>query len=109
MRICKTLDYIVHTDLHLYLFSKFDYAKSKGIRIRIELTEPITNLPIDSDKYTQLVGVALDEAFETITQSSEKQLLFSMFYKYEELYFIIAYPVYGKSNVTQCIVVKFDK
>lgn len=91
MHICRTLDYIVDTDLHLYLFVKFDNAKSKGIQIEIELTEPITRLPVGSKEYTAIVDLILDNAFGLIADSGDKKLRFYMLYADRELHLVIEY------------------
>lgn len=96
MYVCRTLDYIVNTDLHLYFFVKFDDARSKGIQIEIELTEPIMYLPIDSREYIEIVDLILDNAFEVIAGSSEKKLNFYMFYACGEMHLVIEYSVGGK-------------
>lgn len=93
MRVCRSLDYIVNTDLHLYLFAKFDYAKSKGIKINIELTEPIVHLPIKFKEYIEIIGVLFNNAFEIMAGSIEKELDFYMFYDNEELHLVIKYPI----------------
>lgn len=89
MGVCRTLDYIVNTDLHLFLFVKFDYARSKGIQIEIELTEPITHLPIDSKEYIEVIDLVLDNAFKMIMESTEKKLNFYMFHIDKELHLVL--------------------
>lgn len=95
MRVCKTLDYIVNTDLHLYLFQKFEYAKAKGIEIEITLTDFITNLPED---YIEVLDLLLDNAFDSISEFHEKVLSLHMHYVSEKLYCIIHYPAYKSSK-----------
>lgn len=94
MRVCRTLDYIVNTDLHLYLFVKFENARSEGLQIEIELTEPITRLPIDSKEYLEIVDLILDYAFRSIVESTDKKLKFYMFYTDKELHLVIQYAFY---------------
>lgn len=96
MCICRTLDYIVNTDLHLYLFVKFDDARSKGIQVEIGLTEPVMYLPIDSREYIKILDLILDDAFEVIAGSSKKKLNFYMFYACGEIHFVIEYSANGK-------------
>ena len=94
MFVCRTLDYIVNTDLHVFLFVKFDYAKNKGIKVNIELTEPIVHLPINSKEYIEIIGILLNNAFEIMAGHIEKELDFCMFYANEELHLIIKYPAF---------------
>jgi len=91
MHVCRTLDYIVNTDLHLYFFIKFDEARSKGIQVEIELTEPIMYLPIDSKEYINIVDLVLDDVIEGIAGSSEKKLNFYIFYACGEMHLVIEY------------------
>lgn len=94
MSVCRNLDYIVNTDLHLCLFVKFDYAKNKGIKINIELTEPIVHLPINCKEYIEIIGILLNNAFEIMAGHIEKELDFCMFYANEELHLVIKYPAF---------------
>lgn len=92
MHICKTLDYIVDTDLHLYFFTKLVVIRSKGIRIEIELTEPIFYLPVDSLKYIEIVDMFLDNSTDLLMKSSNKKLNLYMFYTERDLHLVIKYP-----------------
>lgn len=92
MRICKTLDYIVDTDLHLYFFVKLIDIRSKGIRVEIELTELISYIPVDSVKYIEMVDMVLDNVTDSLAESSDKKLNLYMFYTEGELHLVIEYP-----------------
>lgn len=94
MYVCRTLDYIVNTDLHLYLFVKFDCAKNKGIKVEIELTEPIMYLPINCKEYIEIIDILFGNAFEMMAGSITKELYFNMFYTDEELHLVIKYPAW---------------
>ncbi|WP_092244693.1 hypothetical protein [Lacrimispora sphenoides] len=80
MRVCRTLNYVVNIELHLYLFVKFDSARKKGMKIEIELTEPITHLPIAPKEYIEIADLVLDNTLEIIAESFERKLKFYMFY-----------------------------
>ncbi|MGL6218988.1 MAG: hypothetical protein ACRC36_13195 [Lacrimispora sphenoides] len=80
MRVCRTLNYVVNIELHLYLFVKFDSAREKGMKIEIELTEPITHLPIAPKEYIEIADLVLDNTLEIIAESFERKLKFYMFY-----------------------------
>lgn len=103
MRVCRTLDYIVNTDLHLYLFVKFDNARNKGIQVEIELTEPIVYLPVDSVDYIDIVDLILDDVTCLLAESKNKKMNFYMFYTDGELHLVIEYP-FGK----ECSSKKLD-
>jgi hypothetical protein len=98
MRVCRTLDYIVNTDLHLFLFEKFDYARSKGIQIEIELTVFIKDLLIDSKEFIEVMELLLDSAFESISEFHEKKLYFNIGYVGQALQCVIQYPAYKCSK-----------
>ena len=89
MYVCRTLDYIINTDLHLYLFTKFEDMRIKGILVEIELTEPITRIPMDSIKYLEIVNMVIDNAVDLIAGSDYKKLKLYMFYTGEELHLFI--------------------
>lgn len=92
MFVCRNLDYIVNTDLHLYLFVKLDNARNKGIQIEIELTEPIVYLPVDSVDYIEIVDLILDDVICLLAESKNKKLNFYMFYTEGSLHLVIEYP-----------------
>jgi len=98
MIVCRTLDYIVNPELHKFLLTKFDKAKEIGIEIEIELTEPIADLIIDFKEFSEIIEAAFNDAFKAIHESIEKKLVFCMFYKNEELHFIIQYRAYTDSK-----------
>lgn len=89
MFVCRTLDYIVNTDLHLYLFEKFDRVRNKGMQIEIELTEPIFYLPVDATKYIEIVDIVVDNAIDSLAESFDKELNFYMFYTEKELHLVL--------------------
>jgi hypothetical protein len=89
MVVCRTLDYIVNTDLNRLLFEKFTYAKSIGIEIEIELTEPIGNLIIKPKGFLKIMDRLLEDAFQSIKGSDEKKMLFCMFYKNGDLWCLV--------------------
>ncbi len=110
MHVCNTLDYIVNTDLHLYLFVKFDDIRSKGIQIEIELTEPIFCLPVDSVKYIEIVDMVLDNATDSLMESSDKKLNLYMFYTEGDLHLVIKYPsAKGRSHEALDTSIKKNK
>ena len=89
MYVCRTLDYIVNTDLHLYLFTKLEDIRIKGIPVEIELTEPITRIPMDSVKYLEIVNMVIDNAIDLLDGAGHKKLKLYMFYTGEELHLVI--------------------
>lgn len=89
MYVCRTLDYIVNTDLHLYLFAKFEDMRIKGFQVEIELTEPITRIPMDSAKYLEIVNMVIDNTLYLFAGSYHKNLKLFMFYTGEELHLVI--------------------
>ncbi len=97
MYVCRTLDYIVNTDLHLYLFVKFDEARSKGVQIDIELTEPIFYLPVNSEQCIEMMDMVLDAAIESLAESTDQKLKFFMFYTCGELHMVIQHSA-GKKD-----------
>lgn len=110
MFVCRNLDYIVNTNLHLYLFVKFDNARCKGIEIEIELTEPITYLPVDSAKYIEIVDLLLDDVICSLAESKNKKMNFYMFYTDGKLHLVIQYPFEeGRSGKILVAAVKKNK
>lgn len=87
MFVCKTLNYIVNTDLHLYLFEKFNDFRSKGIRVEIKLTEPIVRIPMESGDYIKLMDMVLNNAMKY----TDKRIEFYMFYTDRELHLVVRY------------------
>lgn len=100
MVVCRTLDYIVNPDLHKFLLSKFNEAKDIGIEIEIELTEPIDNLIIKPKGFLKIMDRLLEDAFQSIKGSDEKNMLFCMFYKNEDLWCLVRYHFLTNDN--QC-------
>ena len=92
MYICRTLDYIVNTDLHLYFFTKFNYIKNKGIKVEIELVESITCLPIDYKKYIEIIDIVIDNTIEMLMESLDKKIKFYMFHTEKDLHLVIQHP-----------------
>ncbi len=84
-----TLSNIKDTALKSLLSSKFIYSMETGIKAEIELTEPITNLYMDSLDLSRIIGIFLDNAIEATGETDEKELHFCMFYKEDNLYIII--------------------
>lgn len=95
MRICKTLDYIVDTDLHLFLFTKIEYLRCKGIKIETTITDFITNLPRD---FVEVLDLVLDNACDSISEFHEKILSLHMHLIGGKLHCIIQYPAYKCSK-----------
>lgn len=91
MFVCRTLDYIVNTDLHLYLLVKFDAMRGKGIHVEIELTEPITYIPMDAGKYIEILDMVLGSAMDSLVESFDKKLNFYMFYTEREMHLVLQY------------------
>lgn len=98
MIVCRTLDYIVNTDLNSLLSKKFTYAKSIGIEIEIELTEPIDNLVIKPKGFLKIMDRLLEDAFQSIKGSDEKKMLFCMFYKNGDLWCLVKYNFLTNNN-----------
>ncbi|WP_092241098.1 hypothetical protein [Lacrimispora sphenoides] len=98
MVVCRTLDYIVNTDLNSLLSEKFNYAKSCGIEIEIELTEPIDNLIIKPKGFFKIMDRLLEDAFQSIKGSDEKKMLFCMFYKNGDLWCLVKYHFLANDN-----------
>ena len=84
-----TLSNLKNTALKSLLSSKFIYAMEIGIKTEIELTEPISELFIDSLDLSRIIGIFLDNAMEAVMEADKKELSFCMFYKEGDLYLII--------------------
>ena len=84
-----TLSNIKDTALKSLLSSKFIYSMEIGIKTEIELTEPIERLYMDTLDLSRIIGIFLDNSVEAAAETKEKELIFCMFYKEENLYVII--------------------
>lgn len=98
MLLKRNLDYILNEELHNYLENKFITAKKNGINIEIELTEPIDNLYFNFKDISKILNIAFNDAFKMVADTQCMQLAFCMFYKANELHFIIKYK--SNKNVT---------
>ncbi|WP_185967455.1 GHKL domain-containing protein [Clostridium sp. HBUAS56010] len=83
------LSKVKNTALKSLLSSKFIYSMETGIKAEIELTEPIEALYMDALDLSRVVGIFLDNAIEAAAETEEKELIFCMFYKDENLHLII--------------------
>lgn len=83
------LSNLKNTALKSLLSSKFIYAMETGIKTEIELTEPISELYMDSLDLSRIIGIFLDNAMEAVMEANKKELCFCMFYKEGDLYLII--------------------
>lgn len=83
------LSNIKNTALKSLLSSKFIYSMEIGIKAEIELTESIETIPIDALDLSRIIGIFMDNAIEAATETKEKELIFCMFRKDEDLYIII--------------------
>lgn len=80
---------IKNTAFKSLLSSKFIYMIEIGIKAEIELTEPIEDLVIDCLDLSRIIGIFLDNAIEAAIDTDEKEIIFCMFYKNNQLYIII--------------------
>lgn len=83
------LSNIKNTALKSLLSSKFVYMMEIGIKVEIELTEPINELNMDCLDLSRIIGIFLDNAMEAAMETEEKDIRFCMFYKEMDLYLII--------------------
>lgn len=83
------LSNIKNTALKSLLSSKFVYMMEIGIKVEIELTEPINELNMDCLDLSRIIGMFLDNAMEAAMETEEKDIRFCMFYKEMDLYLII--------------------
>ena len=83
------LSNIKNTALKSLLSSKFVYMMEIGIKVEIELTEPINELNMDCLDLSRIIGIFLDNAMEAAMETEEKDVRFCMFYKEMDLYLII--------------------
>lgn len=97
MLLKRNLDYIINDELHNYLEEKFITAQKNGINIEIELTEPIDDIYFHFKDISRILNIALNDAFKVVTESKYLHMAFCMFYKANELHFIIKYK--SKQNI----------
>ncbi len=83
------LSQIKNTALKSLLSSKFVYMIETGIRLEIELQEPIHQLPMDCLDLCRIIGIFLDNAMEAARETKEKEVRFCMLYKEDDLYLVV--------------------
>ncbi|MBE5987492.1 MAG: GHKL domain-containing protein [Paenibacillaceae bacterium] len=83
------LSKVKNTALKSLLSSKFIYTMEIGINLKIELTEIIDDVVMDSLDLSRIIGIFLDNAIEAAMNTDQKELYYCMFYKDEELYIIV--------------------
>ncbi|MFW6677704.1 sensor histidine kinase [Lacrimispora sp. AGF001] len=83
------LSKVKNTALKSLLSSKFIYTMEIGMNLKIELTEIIDDVVMDSLDLSRIIGIFLDNAIEAAMNTVQKELYYCMFYKDEELYIII--------------------
>jgi two-component system sensor histidine kinase AgrC len=97
------LSNIKNTAIKSLLSSKFVYMMEIGIKAEIELTESINDLNMDCLDLSRILGIFLDNAMEATMETEEKVVRFCIFYKEEDLHFIIQNtalpPIYAISEL----------
>lgn len=83
------LSNIKDTALKSLLSSKFIYAMETGLKVEIELTEPIDELYMDSLDLARILGIFLDNSIEAAIETEEKMVRFCMFYDQNKLWIIV--------------------
>ncbi len=83
------LSNIKNTALKSLLSSKFVYMMEMGIRMEIELLEPIGDLNMDCLDLSRILGIFLDNAMEAAMETEVKEVHFCMFYKEKNLHLIM--------------------
>ncbi len=83
------LSKIKDTAMKSLLSSKFIYTMEIGINLKIELTELIDDLVMDTLDLSRIIGIFLDNSIEAAMDTIEKELYYCMFYRDNDLYIII--------------------
>lgn len=84
-----TLSNIESLQLKSLLSSKLIYSMELGIKTEIEITEPISEIPIDGIDLTRILGIFFDNAIEATQDTVDKKLQLCIFYKDDNLVIIL--------------------
>lgn len=99
-----TLSYIEILELKSLLSSKLIYAMELGIKVELELSEPVRELPMKSIDLARVMGIFLDNAIEAALASREMLIQLCFFSKEDCLIIILrnssAPPAFPISQLT---------
>lgn len=102
----ESLSNIKSPELKGLLFSKLSFGTELGIRIDVEILEPIKELYMDTLDLARILGIFLDNAMEASTNTEEKNIKFCMLYQQKNLFILIQNstlpPVHPIETLNKC-------
>lgn len=84
------------TELKSIISSKLLYAVELNIEVSIEVTEEISDIPIDSLDLSRIIGIFLDNAIEAALETDSPSLRFALINLEKEYLFIISNTFFEK-------------